>query len=851
MKNLSELKTAYDYDDVTLIPQYSELKSRSLTDVSSKGYGLPIMASCMDSLGNPKMVELFAKEKIPFVFHRAFKSAKEQFLSLFPEYPSLSYKNEKEMYKYVWFAVGSVQKYKDWINELYETYKVRNFCVDMAHGDSKACVDTIKYIKSLSHIYGNGNDKVHVIAGNVATASGFKRLQNAGADGIRVGIASGQICFTPTTKVWYISPSRKVYQKEIQHIQIGDSVLTASGKIRKVTNKFINDYNGEMYQVGNDIVATPTHKFRVFDHNTNEKIFLEIKDYDENRYSFLNVENHTEKSNIDLIEYSGKVYNIEVEDEHTYLVGNLRLGVSNCSTNLQTGFGVPILTSIIDCAKVKKNAWLIADGGCKYTGDIAKAIYFGADFVMLGKMLASTDLASSRCYNEKQELIPEGYEIFENPESESDIPYVVKYRGYRGMACYSKDTEVLTKNGWKYFYELNNDDEIATLNKDTYKLEYHKYLNFFEYDFNGNMYLIKDNFIDLLITPNHNVFTKGRYKNSQYTLEQIDFIANKRKQSIFKKDCCWEGKKINSFTLPNSDITFPMNDWLYFYGFWIAEGCTYKTKQKIKYDVFCTSFSNNNKELIDKCVKILNNAGINTKIRKRKNNYEVISYNRYLYNYLSSFGKSIDKYIDPVFLELCSESLNYILQGIYDGDGCKKRKSIYTVSKKLLDNISEICLKTNRTPKISFSRKNIYNYKKFKRNYVLYSINISDYAHEHIVNMEKNCMLSNYNDKVYCIEVPNNVIYVRRNNKMCWCGNSRDARSGILSYASVEGVSGLTKYTGTTEQFIIDTKLRLQASLSYGGSNNWTDFRKKVKAIRRSQSGIIASNTHLDKTFDR
>jgi hypothetical protein len=42
-----------------------------------------------------------------------------------------------------------------------------------------------------------------------------------------------------------------------------------------------------------------------------------------------------------------------------------------------------------------------------------------------------------------------------------------------------------------------------------------------------------------------------------------------------------------------------------------------------------------------------------------------------------------------------------------------------------------------------------------------------------------------------------------------------------LSYASVEGVSGLIKYTGQTQQFIDDTYLRLQASLSYGGSKNW------------------------------
>ena len=72
---------------------------------------------------------------------------------------------------------------------------------------------------------------------------------------------------------------------------------------------------------------------------------------------------------------------------------------------------------------------------------------------------------------------------------------------------------------------------------------------------------------------------------------------------------------------------------------------------------------------------------------------------------------------------------------------------------------------------------------------------------------------------------------------------SRAARSGILSYASVEGCEGLIKYTGRTKDFIQDTYLHLQASLSYGGAKNWNEFRKKVKAAKRSEAGIIAATS--------
>jgi len=63
-------------------------------------------------------------------------------------------------------------------------------------------------------------------------------------------------------------------------------------------------------------------------------------------------------------------------------------GGSVCTTRIKTGFGVPNLTAIRNCARVDRS--VVADGGIRYPGDIVKAIAFGADFVMLGSMLAGT-----------------------------------------------------------------------------------------------------------------------------------------------------------------------------------------------------------------------------------------------------------------------------------------------------------------------------------------------------------------------------------------------------------------------------------------------------------------------------
>ena len=71
----------------------------------------------------------------------------------------------------------------------------------------------------------------------------------------------------------------------------------------------------------------------------------------------------------------------------------LKVGIgpgSICTTRIVAGVGVPQLTAIINVAKVaqKSKIPLIADGGIRYSGDIAKAIAAGADCVMLGGLLA-------------------------------------------------------------------------------------------------------------------------------------------------------------------------------------------------------------------------------------------------------------------------------------------------------------------------------------------------------------------------------------------------------------------------------------------------------------------------------
>ncbi|NNE10151.1 MAG: IMP dehydrogenase, partial [Gemmatimonadetes bacterium] len=65
---------------------------------------------------------------------------------------------------------------------------------------------------------------------------------------------------------------------------------------------------------------------------------------------------------------------------------------ASCTTRIIAGIGVPQITAIVNCseAAARQNVPIIADGGVKYSGDIAKAIAAGAESVMIGSLLAGT-----------------------------------------------------------------------------------------------------------------------------------------------------------------------------------------------------------------------------------------------------------------------------------------------------------------------------------------------------------------------------------------------------------------------------------------------------------------------------
>lgn len=114
--------------------------------------------------------------------------------------------------------------------------------------------------------------------------------------------------------------------------------------------------------------------------------------------------------------------------------------------------------------------------------------------------------------------------------------------------CLTLDHEVLTDNGWKYFKQISKDDKIATLGKDG--VEYQHPLDILYYpDYEGTMYKIYNNNIDLDVTSNHRMYVSDN--GEDYRLDLIDNLLGK--SYYYKRS--GENTTVNSNNAINNIVT--------------------------------------------------------------------------------------------------------------------------------------------------------------------------------------------------------------------------------------------------------------------------------------------------------
>lgn len=182
---LLQEKETITFDDVHLVPQYSDIESRSEVSLtatlknSKVKMRLPIFASPMDTISGPKLATVLWKEAGGIAILHRYCSAEHQ-AQMVREVVATD--------SVVGAAVGSGGDFIERAQLLVDC-GIQVLCVDVAHGHHKMVGQAVTKLRKLF-------PNIHLMAGNVATKSGFKFLQEAGADSIRVNVGGGSICST-------------------------------------------------------------------------------------------------------------------------------------------------------------------------------------------------------------------------------------------------------------------------------------------------------------------------------------------------------------------------------------------------------------------------------------------------------------------------------------------------------------------------------------------------------------------------------------------------------------------------------------------------------------------------------
>ena len=182
-----KFKEAVTYDDMLLVPQYSDIESRSEVDITNylghREFTLPIIASPMDTVSEAEMAITMIKTGGLGVLHRYNSISDQQAMAV--EVDKATNLVEKKLAA----AIGVTGDYLERAEALIAV-GVDILCVDVAHGHHSLMK---KALTTLRQEYGNN---IYIMAGNVCTLEGINDLADWGANAVRCNIGGGSICST-------------------------------------------------------------------------------------------------------------------------------------------------------------------------------------------------------------------------------------------------------------------------------------------------------------------------------------------------------------------------------------------------------------------------------------------------------------------------------------------------------------------------------------------------------------------------------------------------------------------------------------------------------------------------------
>ena len=353
----------------------------------------------------------------------------------------------------------------------------------------------------------------------------------------------------------------------------------------------------------------------------------------------------------------------------------------------------------------------------------------------------------------------------EHPQKES---YWGNVNPIGPRACYDAETEILTEQGWIAFPALQPGTAVATLTGNG-EVEYHIPDEIIAYPYVGELLRFANSKFDFAVTPDHRMYVRGKTGKMRFLRADEPRYWNGWRVPT---GAAFGGEEVEWFDLdaPPRDAKvrktrIRMDDWLEFLGYYISEGCVH-VRRRVRevsgrdydvadYNVLIAQAEGDGRDRMIGCLKRL---GFNF---FTSDDHQLRICSKQLAEILAPLGKAGDKYIPRELLGLSRRQSTILLDALILGDGSRRGDSVcyWTKSERLADDVQELALRCGYAASKSLTPGRD-----------LYRVNLRPPAEANLVEPER----IRYAGKVYCVDVKNHVICVRRHGRAAFCGNCYD-----------------------------------------------------------------------------
>ncbi len=376
--------------------------------------------------------------------------------------------------------------------------------------------------------------------------------------------------------------------------------------------------------------------------------------------------------------------------------------------------------------------------------------------------------------------------------------YSFALRNVSRVFCYDAETEVLTSEGWKQWPDVDGSETFATVNPADGCLEYQRATEHFVGDYDGPMYRVRSEQVDLLVTPNHRMWVKAHDTQANkrgeepYRIRHAHELMGRR--VAYLKTAIWRGQESGDVEIPgtkrmwhvhdsHTPVTrhyvgrsFPLEEFARFLGHWLAEG-------SLNGHQIC--LAQNRGPQLEAMAENIRAIGLKPYVVSTGHG-AVRTQHVALRDSLADCGGAAHTKRIPRYVHDWGPSiLRVFLEAYVDGDGSRRTDGnhsvIYTSSRGMADDLQVLAIKAGWSANIRVDDRTglervMPTGQRFRNARPCYVVSLVKTRTTPLVNHNgaENDSWQPYKGRVYCVKVPNGLLFVRRNGKPVVSGNTHE-----------------------------------------------------------------------------